>query len=193
MKITRALTLGAIAFSSIILTGCLHSLLDVDNKDDKILYLYTAGTTAGSINGGSRAGVDAFCATNKPMELTCTGGVHAFISIDGSDLAYNLDTKYSNLPTDAAIYNPDKSKKIADNWSDLTDGSIGMPLQNALGLSTDTWTGGSTGSATCSQWTDNSAGNGTPGNRTAADFTWFDYTPTPCSSPFNVLCICWDD
>lgn len=199
MKLKRSIILIGIAITGLFLYGCLHTLIDTEEDGDEKIYMYATPTTTGSINGGSRAGVDSYCVDNKPSSMNCNGngGIHAFISVDASDLAYNLDIKYSNLPTDRPIYNSDESQKIADNWSDFTDGSIHVSMQDALGTSTDHWTGGITGSSsdTCnaSQGWDDTTYYGYSGLRTGTDISWFEYSSLPCSSSFHVLCLCWDD
>jgi len=132
------LGLGSLMFMG----GCLHAFIDADEKETKGLYLFATGTTQGNISGGGRSGVDAFCSNQKPSSLSCTGGLHAFINVDASDAILNFYSIYPSLPQDLPVYNPDKTKKIADNWQDLMDGSIDMSLADAGILSSGSyWTG----------------------------------------------------
>ncbi len=110
------LGLGSLMFMG----GCLHAFIDADEKETKGLYLFATGTTQGNISGG----------------------LHAFINVDASDAILNFYSIYPSLPQDLPVYNPDKTKKIADNWQDLMDGSIDMSLADAGILSSGSyWTG----------------------------------------------------
>ncbi len=173
------------------LSGCLHSALDVSTGEEPTVIYSTPGTM-GNINGGGRSGVDAWCENNKPQNLSC-GEIHALLSVDGNDTIYNLDKKFPSLPWTADIYNADKTKKIADNWGDLTDGTIGVTMREALGNLNGHWTGGTAGTVTCGNWTNNGAGWwGYMGHINWRDFNWIDNGQFACSSTRHVLCICWD-
>ncbi len=125
-----------------VLGGCMHLFIDADDKETKALYLYATGTTVGNISGGGRSGVDAFCVSNKPPSLICTGGLHAFINVSVSDKVDFFTTAYPSLPQDLPVYNLDKTKKIADDWADLLDNSIDMSLADAGIATVAYWTGG---------------------------------------------------
>ncbi len=170
------------------LSECLHSALDV-STGEKPTIIYATPKTMGNINGGGRSGVDGWCEINKPQNLSC-GEIHALLSVDANDTIYNLDKNFPSLPWTADIYNADKTKKIADNWGDLTDGTIDVTIHEAMGNLDGHWTGGTAGTTTCGQWT--GAGSGYMGHPNSLDFHWIDNTSLAYNESRHVLCICWD-
>ncbi|MED5343416.1 MAG: hypothetical protein VX560_06790, partial [SAR324 cluster bacterium] len=86
-------------------------------------------------------------------------------------------------------------KLIAENWSDLFDGSIYMSLQSA-GVTTSSWwsfstTNGSWDSDStrnCSSGTSTS-GNGIIGSPTSISNSWLLSNNRPCSNNYALICI----
>jgi len=173
------------------LSSYLHAFIDTDEKDEKVLYLFATPATDGLIEGGGMDAADAYCASSKPPSLSCKGGVKAFLN-GQTRVAYNLPDSFS-FSKDLPIYNPDKTRKIADDWADLIDGSIDVSIGDAGITSTGYWTGGD-GTNYCkitSEW-DSTANAGCLGDPTATSGFWFASGTDNCVQTHPALCLCWD-
>jgi hypothetical protein len=137
----------------------------------------TVFVTSTSYNGnlGGTAGADAKCAARA----TAAG-------LDGTYLAWissgTADDPATRFPHVDDRYILTTGTKIADDWTDLTDGTLdaGINRNESAGLvMSDAWTGISTAGVDntgedCTDWTNGSAGAfyGKIGSTTATDSTW---------------------
>ena len=104
----------------------------------------------------------------------------------------------SRLSHNNGSYVLTNGNKIADNWSDLTDGSINYPINvnetGALVAQTLVWTqtfsDGTAGppAAACSNWTSNSLGADIVGDTTKTDGGWSNSSSNVCSSTHSLYC-----
>jgi hypothetical protein len=127
---------------------------DKKNKDDQAkkllpllllsdgttkLILFNAGTHDGNLGG--RSGADAPCgaSANAPVGAK---NIHAFISISADDELRDMGDRHG-CPADFAVYGPDGTSLIANNWTDMLDNSINMSLTGAGVVPNDYWISGS--------------------------------------------------
>jgi hypothetical protein len=167
------------------------------------VFLFPAGTSKGNLDG--RSGADYLCqeafANNYPDLPVAT--IKAFISISASDQISDIPTNYG-LPTDLTILAPLSTTAsvtyplIANDWSDLLDGTINETLNNALGA--DHWWSGSDANGdfidlqnNCNGFTDNTNSfHGMTGDKTVKDSTkWISNKAENCNVQREVLCIAW--
>lgn len=181
------------------------SLIPASGKSGMIheVILYQGDSTHDG-NFGGRLGIDALCqsAINKPIEKPEARG---FISIDAGDTIKNMPFNHY-FPSEVPI----KSKSgniVADNWNDLTDGTIKNTLfiLGVLPNSTQWWSGsdalafGNLASSPdpeehCNNFTNNGAANGQLGLSTLSDNYWMAGSAGSgviCSSLYNYLCIAY--
>ncbi|MEL0229263.1 MAG: hypothetical protein VXA56_06665, partial [Deltaproteobacteria bacterium] len=93
--------------------------------------LYTASSYTGNLTSKSNA--DSLCNSAKPSG---TSQGYAFASFSSTEEIRDLPTT-ANLNTNLNIKSS-SGKLIAENWSDLLDGSINMSLESA-GVTTSAW------------------------------------------------------
>ena len=140
----------------------------------------TRSTTGGNLGGLS--GADAIC-QSRAVEASLSGKYLAWLSTsDGTSPATRFAT--ATVPyvrVDGAI--------IADNWSDLTDGTLYNPIYldaDGYPVGATAWTGtnvdGTPKGSNCNDWqsTDGGAQSGYP---SATDYKWTAYENLP-----NVPC-----
>lgn len=182
----------------LLLAGCLHSFIDVPESDQSEkaykLYLYTTSALTGNLTAGtgSRSAIDATCIIYKPASLSCSE-IYAYISMSSTN-AEDIHTIYTNLPTNAPIYNTDGTQKIADDWADFTDGSIDISLDSAGVTSLNFWTGAENMTDTCSDWTSStSTDSGWLGRSDQTGSTWWNDNSDTCDYSYPVLCLCISD
>jgi hypothetical protein len=169
-----------------------------------IVMYVTTSTTDGwklgdTLDDDGRNGADDMCKTDKPAALTQTN-VRALLTVSSSDEIRDMPANYG-VNTIAQIQRPDGTK-IADNWTDLLDGSI----DNAVSLSElRVWTGsGSNGSLessfNCSEWRNRANSNGGVTAFTdVTDATWLDkganivgVSGASCGLQRHLYCIAFD-
>lgn len=183
-------------------TGSAYQVCDgfswrtVQLSEGKVV-LYQANNAFG-ITGvaiGGRSGADALCqsASNKPAGYS---SYRAFISVTATDEIRDMPANYG-VPTLYPVRSPNNTL-IANNWADLLDGTISMPLSAAgvsVGGPVEWWSGsGATGALVtgmnCNAWT--SFGGGTTGRFDSASSTWIYYSFQDCGSyAGNLLCIAY--
>ncbi len=181
-------------------TGSVYQLCDgfswrtVQLSDGKVV-LYQANNAVAITGGaiGGRAGADTLCqsASNKPAGYS---NYRAFISVSATDEIRDMPANYG-VPTSYAVRSTSNTL-IANNWTDLLDGSINTYL-SAAGVYVngpyDWWSGslqdGSLdGIYHCASWTNPSA----PGRWGRFDYSnsyWISAGVSGCSAPSNLLCI----
>jgi hypothetical protein len=144
--------------------------------------VFLADTTTGNIGG--IAGADASCAA-RAAQLGLTGTFRAWIS----DATTSPSTRFLQ---DQVAYARLDGTRIADNWADLTDGTLDAPIVPVV--TTSVWTGtefdGEGVSGTCNNWTSN---NGSVvGRRGVASQTNSQWSATatdlPCSFAHALYC-----
>lgn len=161
--------------------------------------LYSSGLASHG-NLGGRLGADDLCIANRPDGFSRSA---AFLSVNASDTIASRQA-FSGLDTTRKIYSSNGTL-IANNWTDLLDGSINASLTSAgVVLSSGYWWSGSnpdgTLGLTCSGWTSSAAApsGGSPagdwGTDANIDALWI--TPdvvdkTFCDESTGILCIAW--
>lgn len=167
-----------------------------------VIYMATASTNG---NIGGRSGADAFCTTNKPINLpSAWSNIHAFLSVDEEDEARDMPALYgyvSNYPLYFWNSSTQTLTKFANNWPDMFDESILVLPGTGLGIETwpKPWTG-TTGTVakpgvhhwSCFGWTDGSdATLGTVGaNSLTASWLYYPGNMTDCDITRPIYCIC---
>ncbi len=184
-----------------------YSTVSATTSSD-VVYLYSAGQHSGDfaysassmmslmVAVSPRDDVDAFCVNAKNTlypSLSCSN-VRAFISISNTD-------SISSMPLNFSVPNVWELRSvtnmiIADNWSDLMDGTINDELQN-LGVADSFWWSGSNPDGTaaadnCGSWTiGTNAAQGVMGAHNRTTDQWLNWSSTNCNTSRHVLCICW--
>jgi hypothetical protein len=165
------------------------------------LILFNAGTHDGNLKGATadaRTGADGICtaSANKPAHAT---NVHAFISISSTDQIKDMPANYG-YPNNAAVYGPDGTFLIWNNWADMLDGSAHNTLSSASVLPAGKeWLSGSDVTGTsyisvneCNGFTDADVGNSyEKGLASSGLNSWIFNGTAACNVTTNyVLCIC---
>lgn len=160
--------------------------------------IFDGGGTSGSIGG--RSGTDALCnqAAQSIPEITGSATTRALISVSATDEIRDLPSNYG-VPIDRPITSL-YGVAIADNWSDLLDGTIDQSLVAAGALASGIfWYSGSLDNAsaattTCSGWTDGSTIlGGRYGNSATTDGRWINTGNATCGLPlYHVLSLAWE-
>ena len=139
---------------------------------------------------GGVEGADAACQTLAEAEAM-GGHWRAFIADPNTGLARHSMLGGPYLRMDAA--------SIADDWDDLTDGEIDVPLnidETGQMVGGNVWTGLSNGgNSTCADWTYNGNGclEGSPcgvgGESNLTDDHWDGFFVYHCDSTFRLYCV----
>ncbi len=177
--------------SVFLINACADSSSD---GDIDVILLYNAGEHNGNFDdgGGARAGIDELCSnsSNKPAGTT----VHALISIDAADTVKLMPQTYG-FSSSVPIKNVDETATIADDWADLTDGTIQINFSDAgiLESSTSLWWSGSDASGDlytnrhCAGWTSEEVDvEGSIGS-----INLISYSSTPCMMGRYVVCVAY--
>lgn len=161
--------------------------------EDNISYLFPSDNAVAA-NFGGRSAADTICQTTKSTSyssLTCAGGVRAFLSVSDSDEIRDMPSNYDVGRFDEILYTSDgtTTTKIADDWSDLLDGTIDAALDE------NWWSGsdyeGADSGFTCSGWTVADGSSASGGNSGATDAFWIDNSGRLCSQSFKLMCLCF--
>lgn len=166
---------------------------DDEVAENTISYLFPSdGVHTGDIGGRTEA--DTICSTTKSNsfgDLTCNGGVRAFITVDSSDSIANMPTNYSVNEDNPIHYTTDgtTTTKIADDWTDLLDGTIDASID------VDWWSGADTDGGdsgfNCSSWTVADGSSASIGDSGETDMFWIDDSGAICTESYSVLCLCY--
>jgi hypothetical protein len=177
-----------------------YLIIAVTTASDAI-YMFSAGSFTGALadpkSGPVRDSIDILCGsgakTAKTYSPPCLNK-RAFISISSTDDIASMPTKYG-VPTDRKIISL-TGIQIANNWSDLLDGTIDKTLSEA-GIASDDWWSGSTSSGiydvsvdNCTGWTA-LAKKGQSGKFNTAGADWIQGNTPDCNASRLVLCVCW--
>ncbi|HPL18629.1 MAG TPA: hypothetical protein PLM53_18635 [Spirochaetota bacterium] len=157
------------------------------------IYIYSAGQQPNG-NLGGRAGADALCTAANPTAGTT---VHAFLSVDSSDLI--IDLVPPAYRTGISVVDGGGANIISTDWASIWDGSIDMTLSAAsvLGGGLEWWNGsnadGTLNSNNCSGWTSGSSMTiGQMGNSNFTNSSWITWGSLICSSGSNyLLCVAY--
>ena len=179
--------------------GWLKVYVASKNTPPTRIYIYPAVKNDGNIKGSysdARTGAD-FIAANRPLSLAGKT-VHAFISISSTDCIAKMPGYFGFPDNIPIVMATDDTKIIADNWSDLLDGSIKMSLSDAFGWTGNYgwWSGSNTdgtydvSSDNCSGWTDHNK-NGMTGETNYYDVTWIHSIDGVGTGPRYVLGIAY--
>jgi hypothetical protein len=160
------------------------------------LVLYEGGLSNGDMGGAS--GVDSICAANLPPGRNFYG---AFLSISSVDYLSIMPT-FFNFPANVPIYSP-SDILIANDWTDLMDGTIATSL-SAAGVTNNPWWSGSddaSGSTVdgvtldCTDWTSSLGTDfGNFGDPNSTGPSWVTQSPSiisSCDGAFAVICVGW--
>ncbi len=154
----------------------------------KLVFVTQQQLVTGDINGVS--GGDAKCAA-EASGTGLPGTYKAWLS-DGTTSAADRLT-HATVP-----YKRVDGVTIADDWADLTDGTLDAPLdRDAFGspvgdvtVFTGTAADGSTGSLHCTNWTNsNPLPLGVTGRTTATTSSWTQETFSSCGTQRRLYCI----
>lgn len=171
-----------------------------------VIYIATQKLIGAEIGG--RSGADAWCINSTPSNLPSScNKIHAFLCVDSSDSVKNMPTNYGYNPTKPIYWwhNTNKTfNKLAENWSDMLDGSITMNQQNGTGIIyysvpypalTGCYADGSTYTDNCRGWTANDGKNAAGGsydniNGYWLGGRWYINCALPASSPVRCIAEC---
>jgi hypothetical protein len=150
--------------------------------------IFVTDTTQDAALGGI-VGANALCAS-QAAAASLQGDFRAWLSTSSSAAG-------DRLAQSGGPYVLVDGTRIADNWGDLTDGSIQAPINldaNGLTRDGDVWTGtlpdGSTYSGgDCEGFTSDSAGLSLCGSTQFADNRWTAAQTPACSVPLRLFCI----
>ena len=174
-----------------------YTIKDDDEIVDSI-YMITTEKVKGDFAG--RNGADKLCSETKINTYSHLPGksTSAFISIDNSDYIAQMTSMYT-IPDNYKILGP-TDIIIADNWSDLLDGSIINSLISA-NVSTETgWWSGSNSDGSYDSSVDNCKGwtstrrpkaKATAGSQDSDGTDWIKLNSPNCSASRHVLCVTW--
>lgn len=147
----------------------------------------TSSTTNGTLSGIT--GANARC-QSAADSAGLTGTFKAWLSDNTSNPA-------SSFTRSTGPYVLVDGTQIAEDWDDLTDGTLDNPInlsESGATITGGTWTNTSTngtlidGTQDCSNW-GNTLGSSTPGDTTTADSTWTDVEITlPCAFGLRLYC-----
>lgn len=171
------------------------------------IYIFSAGTYTGNLttpeSPSPRDDIDALCDLGmmKSSPPPCLYS-RALISISPEDDIASMPKNFG-IPTDRKIIST-SNILIADNWSDLLDGTIYETLQKA-GVANNFWWSGSDAngnypdfkvevitSSNCADWTDGTSSSwGNEGATNKTDAAWLYDGYIVCNNSLHVLCVCW--
>lgn len=167
------------------------------------VYMFSAGSMTARLWDNTqpvsaRDQVDAVCSAVKQSSypaLAC-GQVRALVSLSAADAIVFMGANYV-IPTVLAVKSAASGSQIAANWSDLTDGTIGLDLMTA-NVANGFWWSGSTpngaynAGASCNAWTDDTnASTGIVGATNKTTINWIAEGASNCNTPAHLLCVCW--
>ena len=153
------------------------------------IILYEGGTSTGNI--GPRATADAICTAGIPSGFS---NARAFIGYSAADSIANMPSNYG-IPTNVPIQSV-TSVVIANDWADLTDGTIATSL-NGAGLSGSQWWSGAEDASgsfidgvtvNCLEWTSNLL-TGVPGFFNDPGIYWIRAGIGSCTATRTILCV----
>lgn len=170
---------------------CFESPTLCGNGDGKCLFV-----TRGGFNGnlGGLDGADAICqAAANGSSLTATGTYKAWLSTE----ATNAGDRLSHATAPYRLVN---GGKVADDWSDLTDGTLdrdvgvnqhGGVTFSGLGIWTATGTAGNfLGAGSCNGWASGNAGSSArAGDWGVNGAGWTSTGDQPCDSESTLICL----
>jgi hypothetical protein len=156
------------------------------------LVFLTSTTQPGNLGG--LAGADAIC-QQRAQAATLPGTYKAWLS----DSTQSPASRFVQSP---GPYRRVDGVTVADNWADLTDGTLDAPITVAetgavfdnLGLRswTHTLANGTAGGVlnqNCLDWTSNANGqNGDEGQVAAISDNWTDFASGSCNNDFHLYC-----
>lgn len=156
------------------------------------IVFYDGGTTNG--NMGGRSGANAMCvaaatgvAANKTHKV-------AYLSVSSTDQLSN-HLQFPGLPTNVPLVSL-TGEKLAMNWADALDQSVGMSLIDANIFTVGTfWWSGSTSmgilNPNCTGWTISGAPTAFVGNKTSTNSDWLNGGQRACSTVLALLCVAY--
>ena len=167
-----------------------------------IVYMASSEHSGGAFGG--RAGIDSWCASNKPSNLPAScENIHALVSVNSSDEIRDMPSVYG-YPSDKPLYwwnnSTQEAVMLAGDWPDMLDGEILIAQEDGTGL---TYGGGEgyvfTGSMSNGSVTDNCngftsganqirSGQGEPGTRTSY-WMYTNYHVAHCTYSMDIRCV----
>ena len=156
------------------------------------------------------------CGKGGPCRVFLTGSTHDgnLGGLAGADFICNLLAEGAGLPGTYRAWLSDENEspstrfiknpgpyvlingtRIANNWTDLTDGSLLAPINitesGGPPVGSPVWTGtlssGNASTSTCTNWT-SASGNGVRGDSNATNAAWSNLLVTDCSIPRKLYC-----
>ncbi len=158
---------------------------------DFFLAFVTAATFNANLGGIS--GADAKC-QSAAEAAGHPGTFRAYIASDTTNLTLS---RFENKGTTQAFYTTNLGK-VADNWTDLTNASLDLPLNytesgNTVPGTENTWTGlynsgtASSSAASCTAWSA-TTGSGYFGLATSTNYSWASYSSAACGTGYHLYC-----
>jgi len=155
--------------------------------------VYMVFVSSATSNGilGSLVGADATCQTLADAVPALAGGTWmAWLSSTGPTASSRLNHQASE------IYLVDGTTKVADDWDDLTDGSLAHAIdvneEGDIVASSMVWTGtqtnGGVNTPNCLGWSTGGALSGEGGLSSSAGSNWTRNGVTLCSSSGRLYC-----
>jgi len=162
------------------------------------LYATTGASHLGDFGG--RSGVDSFCSDNKPAAVTCSGNIHALVSVTPTDEIRDMPAVYG-YEDDAQIKWANSSTgsltTLAANWSDMLDESILVSKEDGTGDDASYWTGSywwGGAADRCDSWLDaRNIYTGIVGYADRTDGGWLNVLNHQCDYAHELICACESD
>ncbi|HUS68050.1 MAG TPA: hypothetical protein VMZ28_26135 [Kofleriaceae bacterium] len=166
--------------------GDVDGAITVDAGEGSKIIFVTSTTHNGDVNGPD--GADGICG-DRAGEADLEGTFKAWMSgaTSASARLAHFDGPYRR--TDGV--------KVADDWDDLTDGSLDAAIsrdENGDGVADDAWTGttaaGAADTARCEDFEDGTLGaSGVCGSTTATNGQWSDRLVPGCNTALRLFCV----
>ena len=164
----------------------IDAAVEIDAGEPSKLIFVTSTTHSGDVNGPD--GADGICG-DRAGEADLEGTFKAWMSgaTSASERLAHFDGPYRR--TDGV--------KVADDWDDLTDGSLDAAIsrdENGDGVADDAWTGttaaGAADTARCGDFEDGTIGSsGVCGSSAATNGQWTDRLVPNCNTTLRLFCI----
>ena len=192
LRLTTPTTTPLMLTSATFTAGTVTDSWDVTTQNWKYIFV-TSTLYDGSLGG--LAGGDTKCNTQAAAG-GLPGTYKAWLSTTAGNDPQTLWTKNFTMPY--RLPNAARTK-VADDWSDLTDYTIGAAINvyedgTGAAASSTVWTntdegGYRVGGTNCTNWTTNGAGNGRRGNRTLTS-GWSNAGATACATATSSRLFC---
>jgi hypothetical protein len=193
VRLTSSATGGDVYTATLTVGGASDTFTVVTERDFK--YVFVTGTGRTTAEMGGVAGADEICQADA-IEAGLSGTYKAWISTDGSD---DPDARFTKATVPYKLVN---GTTVANNWTDLTDGTIAAAInRTALNVLNNNYTvfthtdeagiavGGGNASFDCTGFAANTPYEQTQtgySGATNADWSWKNWSN--CHSSYALYC-----